>query len=46
MNMTAKKGPVIAVVGPSGVGKDSLMTALRAADPGVKLMLRVITRAP
>lgn len=46
MSMTAKKGPVIAVVGPSGVGKDSLMTALRAADPGVKLMRRVITRAP
>jgi ribose 1,5-bisphosphokinase len=46
MSMGAQKGPVIAVVGPSGVGKDSLMTALQQADPGVLLMRRVITRAP
>ncbi|MDE4133117.1 phosphonate metabolism protein/1,5-bisphosphokinase (PRPP-forming) PhnN [Phaeobacter sp. QD34_3] len=46
MSLTMKKGPVIAVVGPSGVGKDSLMGALRQADPGVHLMRRVITRAP
>jgi len=37
-------GPVIAVVGPSGVGKDSVMAALAAADPGLKIMRRVITR--
>jgi len=46
MRMNADKGPVIAVVGPSGVGKDSLMEALRQADPSIKLMRRVITRAP
>ncbi|MEZ0466152.1 phosphonate metabolism protein/1,5-bisphosphokinase (PRPP-forming) PhnN [Phaeobacter sp. SYSU ZJ3003] len=46
MSMGANKGPVIAVVGPSGVGKDSLMEGLRQADPGIKLMRRVITRAP
>ncbi len=46
MSMSARKGPVIAVVGPSGVGKDSLMEALRQADPGIKLVRRVITRAP
>ena len=46
MTLDTQKGPVIAVVGPSGVGKDSLMEALRQANPGVKLMRRVITRAP
>ncbi|MEP4036548.1 phosphonate metabolism protein/1,5-bisphosphokinase (PRPP-forming) PhnN [Pseudophaeobacter sp.] len=40
------QGPVIAVVGPSGVGKDSLMEALVAAVPDLHLMRRVITRAP
>lgn len=45
--MTARtsKGPVIAVVGPSGVGKDSLMEALAAQDPKLSLMRRVVTRA-
>ena len=36
--------PVIAVVGPSGVGKDSVMTALATRDPRVHLIRRVITR--
>ncbi|MCE8544946.1 phosphonate metabolism protein/1,5-bisphosphokinase (PRPP-forming) PhnN [Ruegeria pomeroyi] len=36
--------PVIAVVGPSGVGKDSVMAALAARDPGLRLIRRVITR--
>lgn len=36
--------PVIAVVGPSGVGKDSVMTALAARDPRIRLIRRVITR--
>lgn len=36
--------PVIAVVGPSGVGKDSVMQALDARDPGIYRMRRVITR--
>lgn len=40
------KGPVIAVVGPSGVGKDSLMSGLAVADPQLRTMRRVITRAP
>lgn len=39
-------GPVIAVVGPSGVGKDSVMMALVEADPRLSLLKRVITRAP
>lgn len=37
--------PIIAVVGPSGVGKDSVMSAL-AARAGFRLVRRVITRAP
>ncbi|NIZ15281.1 phosphonate metabolism protein/1,5-bisphosphokinase (PRPP-forming) PhnN [Phaeobacter sp. HF9A] len=41
-----RKGPVIAVVGPSGVGKDSLMQGLAVADPRLRAMRRVITRAP
>ncbi|EAQ47039.1 alkylphosphonate utilization protein PhnN [Roseobacter sp. MED193] len=45
-NQKSDKGPVIAVVGPSGVGKDSLMEALAAMDPKLCLMRRVVTRAP
>lgn len=37
-------GRFIAVVGPSGVGKDSVMEALAAADPRIVLARRVITR--
>lgn len=36
--------PVIAIVGPSGVGKDSVMEALEAQVPGVRRVRRVITR--
>ena len=36
--------PVIAVVGPSGVGKDSVMEALAARAPGIRRARRVITR--
>lgn len=46
MSTSAQKGSIIAVVGPSGVGKDSLMEALAAADPKLCLMRRVVTRAP
>ena len=37
---------MIAVVGPSGVGKDSVMRALAAARPGLRCVRRVITRPP
>jgi len=39
-------GRLIAVVGPSGVGKDSVMAGLHAAMPELHLVRRVITRAP
>lgn len=39
-------GRLIAVVGPSGVGKDSVMQGLAAADPMLHLVRRTITRAP
>ena len=39
-------GRFIAVVGPSGVGKDSLMDALCAARPVLHRVRRVITRDP
>jgi len=37
-------GRLMAVVGPSGVGKDSVMGALATAEPRVHLVRRVITR--
>ena len=40
----ADLAPVIAVVGPSGVGKDTVMAALCAAQPGLEPVRRVITR--
>jgi ribose 1,5-bisphosphokinase len=39
-------GRLIAVVGPSGVGKDSLIAALAAARPDLRVVRRAITRAP
>jgi ribose 1,5-bisphosphokinase len=39
-------GRLIAVVGPSGAGKDSVMAGLVAARPALGLVRRVITRAP
>jgi len=39
-------GRLVAVVGPSGVGKDSLMAALMEADPGLAIVRRVLTRDP
>ncbi|MEJ8561761.1 phosphonate metabolism protein/1,5-bisphosphokinase (PRPP-forming) PhnN [Yoonia sp. GPGPB17] len=39
-------GRLIAVVGPSGVGKDSVMAGIHAAMPQLHLVRRVITRAP
>lgn len=40
------QGRLIAVVGPSGVGKDSVMRGLHEVMPGTHLVRRVITRAP
>ncbi|PIV73336.1 MAG: phosphonate metabolism protein/1,5-bisphosphokinase (PRPP-forming) PhnN [Rhodobacteraceae bacterium CG17_big_fil_post_rev_8_21_14_2_50_65_11] len=39
-----RQGRFIAVVGPSGVGKDSLIEALIAAEPDFHRVRRVITR--
>ncbi|MEM6376172.1 MAG: phosphonate metabolism protein/1,5-bisphosphokinase (PRPP-forming) PhnN [Pseudomonadota bacterium] len=39
-------GRLIAVVGPSGVGKDSVMQGIVARMPKMHLVRRVITRAP
>jgi ribose 1,5-bisphosphokinase len=40
-----KPGRLIAVVGPSGVGKDSVMQGICATLPDMHLVRRVITRA-
>ncbi|WP_299687815.1 phosphonate metabolism protein/1,5-bisphosphokinase (PRPP-forming) PhnN [uncultured Tateyamaria sp.] len=40
------QGRLIAVVGPSGVGKDSVMAGIHDAMPGLHLVRRVITRTP
>lgn len=42
----ATSGRLIAVVGPSGVGKDSVMAGLRDARPDLTPVRRTITRAP
>lgn len=39
-------GRLIAVVGPSGVGKDSVMQSIASVMPNVHLVRRVITREP
>tara|TARA_R110002126_G_scaffold196969_8_gene344891 strand:+ start:998 stop:1564 length:567 start_codon:yes stop_codon:yes gene_type:complete len=39
------KGQLVAVVGPSGVGKDTLLAAVKAQCPDVHLVTRVITRS-
>lgn len=42
--MTKFKGQLIAVVGPSGVGKDTIMQTLKSQCPEFELAKRVITR--
>ncbi|MBE9635313.1 phosphonate metabolism protein/1,5-bisphosphokinase (PRPP-forming) PhnN [Salipiger mangrovisoli] len=39
-------GRVFALVGPSGVGKDSLLAEAAARVPGLHVVQRVVTRAP
>ena len=39
-------GRLIAVVGPSGAGKDSVIAGLVAAEPRLAVIRRAITRAP
>ncbi|MEP1611893.1 MAG: phosphonate metabolism protein/1,5-bisphosphokinase (PRPP-forming) PhnN [Roseobacter sp.] len=47
MTLTSKpEGRLIAVVGPSGVGKDSVMAGMHSTLPNLHLVRRVITRAP
>lgn len=46
MTHTKTYGHLIAVVGPSGVGKDSVMAGICSALPDLHLVRRVITRAP
>lgn len=47
MTLTSKTGGrLIAVVGPSGVGKDSVMAGLQSVMPDLHLVRRIITRAP
>lgn len=47
MTLASKSGGrLIAVVGPSGVGKDSVMAGLQSVLPDLHLVRRVITRAP
>lgn len=43
---TAHRGRLIAFVGPSGVGKDSLMSEVAQLAPQTALVRRHITRAP
>lgn len=46
MTYTDTYGRLIAVVGPSGVGKDSVMDGICASVPDLHRVRRVITRAP
>lgn len=45
MSQPKAKGRFIAVVGPAGVGKDSLIAAMAASDPRLRVVRRVITQA-
>jgi ribose 1,5-bisphosphokinase len=41
-----RPGRLIAVVGPSGAGKDSVMAGMKQARPDLRLVRRAVTRAP
>ncbi len=43
--MSAHQGRLVAVVGPSGVGKDTLIAALAGARPDIRVAQRIITRS-
>ena len=45
MGALQKSGHLIAIVGPSGVGKDSLITGARKKLPQIHFVRRIITRA-
>ena len=45
MGAQQKSGHLIAIVGPSGVGKDSLINGARKKLPQVHFVQRIITRA-
>lgn len=45
-SVAARTGRVIAVVGPSGVGKDSVMAGLLRLHPELSILRRAITRPP
>ncbi|MBR3369578.1 MAG: phosphonate metabolism protein/1,5-bisphosphokinase (PRPP-forming) PhnN [Rhodobacteraceae bacterium] len=45
MSVHQGRGQLVAVVGPSGVGKDTLISALGQACPGFAIVQRIITRA-
>lgn len=45
MMAARQRGQLVVVVGPSGVGKDTLIAALAQACPGMVVARRVITRA-
>ncbi|MCA0942402.1 phosphonate metabolism protein/1,5-bisphosphokinase (PRPP-forming) PhnN [Salipiger pacificus] len=46
MSGAEKRAPVFALVGPSGVGKDSLLAEAAVQVPGLHVVQRVVTRAP
>jgi ribose 1,5-bisphosphokinase len=47
MTLASKSGGrLIAVVGPSGAGKDSVMAGIHSAIPSLHVVRRIITRAP
>jgi guanylate kinase len=44
--MSGKRGLLVVISGPSGVGKDTLIQRLRELDPSLKYSISCTTRAP